>query len=514
MSLRRAMPALIAAGLAAAYLLLRPPSADLAAHTFRAWLFDAVGFTVWNGQWFGGHHVPGFSILFPPLAALLGPRVVAALTCVVSAVLFERLARERFGERARLGAAWFGAATATNLFTGRLTFALGVAVGLGALLAHQRRRGVLAALLAAACPLASPVAGLFLVLAGVAHYVGARRRGALVLAAVALGSDLLLQVAFPENGIEPFVFSAFWPVPAFCAALLVLAPREERTFRAGAALYAVAALAAFALETPMGGNVTRLGTLFGGPVLALVLWRRRSAALAVLALPLLYWQWYPPVRDLGTAAGDPAIESAYYAPLNRYLGGHATPGVRVEIPLTRNHWENVWVARRFPLARGWERQLDVKLDRLFYEPRLDPARYRAWLDGLAVAYVAVPDARLDYTGIPEARLVRAGLPYLRPVWRSRHWRVYGVEAPLAPASPPARVVSMSPDAFAVRTSRAGAVLVRVRHTPYWQVTDGDACVKAGSDGLTRLVVRRPGYVRVAARFSLGRLLDPGDDCTR
>ena len=45
----------------------------MAAHAFRAWLFDTEGMTVWNAQWYGGHHVLGYSMLFAPLAAWPGP---------------------------------------------------------------------------------------------------------------------------------------------------------------------------------------------------------------------------------------------------------------------------------------------------------------------------------------------------------------------------------------------------------------------------------------------------------
>ena len=58
-----------------AYLLIQPATADMAAHAFRAWLFDSEGMTVWNAQWYGGHHVLGYSMLFAPLAAWPGPGV-------------------------------------------------------------------------------------------------------------------------------------------------------------------------------------------------------------------------------------------------------------------------------------------------------------------------------------------------------------------------------------------------------------------------------------------------------
>src|SRR5438093_8096522 len=155
-------PICLAAALAGAYLVWEPSSADLAAQTFRADLFAAHGFAIWNNDWYGGHYLPGYSVVFPPLGAWLGPRLAGALAAVVAAVAFAAIARRRYGDRAAIGTLWFAAGTATMLFTGRITFALGIAIGLAALLALQRRRLGLATLLAAACGLASPVAGVFL----------------------------------------------------------------------------------------------------------------------------------------------------------------------------------------------------------------------------------------------------------------------------------------------------------------------------------------------------------------
>ena len=233
-------PLAVAAALALTYLIVAPASADLAAQVYRTDLFKEFGFTLWNGQWFAGHHTPGYSVLFPPLASVLGPRLVGALSAVVAAVLFERLTYPRWGSRARLGAIWFGAASATNLFTGRLTFALGVAIGLGALLAAQRERETLAISLAAVCSMASPIAGLFLALAGGAGWLASRRRVTLVMAVSAFAVAVALAAAFPEGGVEPFVVSAYWPTVAFAAVVLALVPREEKAIRYGAILYALA----------------------------------------------------------------------------------------------------------------------------------------------------------------------------------------------------------------------------------------------------------------------------------
>lgn len=510
---RRLLPAGLATALVGAYLIWQPPSLDLAAAEYRAWLFGHAGFTVWNAQWYGGHHVPGYSVLFPPLAHWLGPRLVGALAVLAAALLFERIARAQWSERAWLGATWFAAGAAANLFSGRITFVLGLPLALAALLALQRDRRTLALALALLTPLASPVDALFLALAGAAYALAARRASGVALAAAALAPVLALALLFPEGGVEPFGFTSLWPVLAFApVALLFVLPREERALRIGVTLYLLGCLAAFALETPVGSNVVRLGALAAGPLAALVLWPRRRLLLALLAPFLLWWQWNPAVNDVAVTIDDPSVHAAYYAPLLAELARDgATAGAgRLEIPFTRAHWEARWVAPRIALARGWERQLDVERNAIFYADGgrdaapLTATRYASWLRENAVRWVALPDVPLDFSAHAEALLIRRGLPYLRPTWRDAHWRLYAVLGASALAAPPARVLRAATGSLALLAPRAATIRLRVRWTPYWSVTRGDACVEP--DGAwTRLRVRRPGRVELETRFAPARV---------
>src|SRR5215218_1261425 len=86
-------PALGCAFVCAVYLLAEPATADMAAHSYRAWLFQTQGLTVWNAQWYGGHHVLGYSLLFAPLAAAVGPATVGGASAVAAVGLFVPLAR-------------------------------------------------------------------------------------------------------------------------------------------------------------------------------------------------------------------------------------------------------------------------------------------------------------------------------------------------------------------------------------------------------------------------------------
>ena len=523
----RVAPTLVAAAVSVAYLIAAPRTVDLAAAVFRTRLFDHAGFTIWNSQWYGGHYTLGYSVLLPPLAWLFGPLLLGAISSVAAAALFEPLARAHFGERARWGALWFGLAATTSLISGRIPFALGVAIGLGALLALQRGRSVAAAALALLCALASPVAGAFLALAALAYAVTApgRRRAGLVLAAAALGPPLLLAVVFPTGGHEPFDFSSFLPVPIVALASIYLLPRAERVLRAGFALYAVAAVAALLVETPMGGNVVRLGTVAAGPLLActlvagetrprLTLTNRRRATAALLVLVgAAVWQWSPAVRDVRKAYEAPSTQASYYRPLLAFLSRADARLSRVEIPFTRSHWEAAEVAPRFPLARGWERQTDIARNGLFYGGVLNRFTYATWLTEHGVRFVALPDAKPDYSSYAERGLIESGLPYLRLVWRSRDWRVYEMTLPhpmVVPATGAAiSLTRLGPDRVTLAVKRPGSATVRVWWSPYWRA--GGGCVQQDGDW-TRVDARRPGPLVLRMSFAPGRVLSGGRRC--
>ena len=520
---RDVAPIGLSAVLAAIYVIVSPPTHDLAAHLFRAQLFAQQGFGLWNNDWYGGHHILGYSVLFPALSAALTPQLAAALAAPPTAALFALLARRHFGPRAWVGALVFGAATAINLYTGRLALAVGVLPGLGAIVALDRGRSATSAALAFVAALFSPVAALFVAIAAAGHALGAllthrRLRPALPgagTAAAALAPIVALAIAFPEGGTEPFAFGTLLPLLVICVAALFVAPREAVTLRAGIAVYTLAILIIFVIPSPIGSNADRLGTLLAAPLAALLWWGRRPVLLALCAAPLLYVGWQAPVADVSALAGDPSTSVAYYQPLLHFL--KAQPGgrdhaFRIEIPFTNSHWEADRVAPTIPLARGWERQLDRAENPVFYGGHLTAASYERWLHTNAIRYVALPDAALDFSAGQEAALIEAGQPYLRLVMRSAHWRVYAVVHPTPLAQGPATVRVMGSDWVELQARRPGTVLLHVHFTPYWALTEGAGCVTRAGDA-TRLTLRRAGPVRLALQFSVGRIRATSPRCT-
>jgi hypothetical protein len=538
----------LATPLSIVYLALSPPSGDLAAATYRSDLFARVGFTVWDNGWYAGHAVAAYSLLAPALGAWLGVRILLALSAVSASVLFGLLAARGLPkEAARAASLAFAFGFCAELPSGRVPYDLGVAIALAAALAMTatpesgsgRVRVLLATgALALLTSAASPVAGAFLALAGVAVALSAvlgRRAGAtpaIAASVVALPCILLLAAAFPEGGSEPFAAGAFWPELIAALAIAALLPRGalsvggRRTVRIAACLYALALAASFLIQTPMGGNVVRLGAMFGPPILVGVLWSGTGVAisgranagrlvLAALAPLLLYWQLATAIDDQVALAGDPTVQASFYAPLRaKLLALSAGRPIRVEVPLTNAHWESAYLpGGPISIARGWERQLDTRYDALFYR-RLDAGAYGRWLHASAIAYVALPSAKLDSSGQEERRLIDGGLPYLKPVWRSARWQLFAVRDPTPLVQAPARMLFVGVDSFTLRVPQPGSYEVRLHWTSYWKLDSGAGCVSQAPGGFTEVKTRDAGTIRVSVEPSLGRLFSQGPRCER
>ncbi len=300
------------------WLIVDPRTPDLAGQVYRANLFREAGFVVWDGRWYGGHDMPGYSLLFPPLGALLGVRAVGAAAVLASAALFERVAVAAYGARARWAAAWFAVAALGDVWSGRVTFALGVSVALGAVLALTRGHALVAVILAGLCAACSPVAGVLLALAGLTHSLAGRngdadrtgdasprlvsprfgrRRASLGFgrsprSLIVLGAPPAVVVAalaalFPEGGREPYPLLSFLASAAVIAGFLWALPAQRRLAWIGGVVYLAACVACVAVHTPMGANVERYGVLLAGPLLLCELLApdRGGGAPADLGLP-------------------------------------------------------------------------------------------------------------------------------------------------------------------------------------------------------------------------------------
>ncbi len=490
---RPTRPQVVAGGLslvlAVVYLIWVPAVPDLAAQTARA---DTAGaFIYWTG-WFGGVHTPGYSVLVPPLMHVFSVALVGAVATVIAAVIFPLLLRGAL--RPMLASIAFTVLAFANLFAGRTTFAVGVALALGGLRLLAVGRTWWAALAVALCGLASPVAALFLGVAAVVLILiapGWRRRG-VVLAVAAAVPVLAVSVLFPEPGRMPDTWDAV--KPSLCASVGLIAAlygRNARVVRWGAIGSTVLVLLAYFVTSPVGSNAERLALLWGLPVL-LAYSPLPALAVALIAVPLIWWPERNLTQELRRSF-DPSAERSFYTPLLAELDRRWDGTRRIEVVDPRTHWSSAYVATKFPLARGWERQVDSARNPIFYgRAKLDPASYRQFLDDYAVGWVALPNAKLDFAATAEARLIKKGLGYLVPVWQDSDWTLYAVTKPAPLVSGDLKPTSVGQSSVRLNAPRAGAAGVLALHWSRWLRTNNGCLARDGD--WTYVRAARPGPV--------------------
>ncbi|MER5306120.1 hypothetical protein ABT039_42590 [Streptomyces lasiicapitis] len=475
---------------------------DLAAQQAWARFADEHGSAAYSLFWYGGMHTANYSLISPYLMAAIGVKTVTVLSGVAGAWLVAVLI-ERSGVRRPLWPAVLASlAVWCNVASGRTTFALGLAFGLGAVLAVLRgRRLTVAVICSALATMASPVAGLFLLVAGSGYFFVREWGRALALLAppvVVVGVTTLL---FPFKGEHLMWADRIFPPVFFSLVLVVAGPREWRVLRCGAGVYAAGTVLTYLIPSPIGTNVERLAELVAPALLLAALLSpalpvmRRMALVTALVLSTA-WVAQKTADDLEVSTIVPAWATDTQAVVRELERLGADRG-RVEVVPARNHREATALAPYVNMARGWNRQLDIERGRLFYDGSFSATTYRAWLDKWAVGFVVLPSGRPDGPALDEAALVKSGPKWLEPVWKDKHWRIFRVRNAVPMASAPASVVRSTSTDVVVRVPERGSVSVRIVYSP-WLRAEG-ACLKRHGE-FTQLTVRAPGTYRISSGY--------------
>ncbi|MFD5703816.1 hypothetical protein [Streptomyces lasiicapitis] len=393
-----------------------------------------------------------------------------------------------------------------NVASGRSTFALGVALGLGACLLLMRPKptwGVLtgAATVSVLATMASPMAGPFLLVAAAAWLLVGELSKAAALGAPPIVVIALTTTLFPFSGEQPMQAWDLWGPLIFSVLLVMAGPIQWRALKAGAGVYAAGAVLAYLIPTPVGSNVIRLAELFAAPVLLAALLAPGLQALRRLTLAgalvlSLAWVTEHTVQMLRTSTPVPAWATETRGVVSA-LDRLEADRVRVEAVPADNHREITALASHVNLARGWTRQFDVKRGRLFYDGSFSATAYRAWLDKWAVGFVVLASGTPDDYAEDEAKLVATKPNWLELEWKDKHWKVFRVRNAVPMVSAPASVVQSTSTDMVVRVPERGSVTVRIAYSP-WLRAEG-ACLKRHGE-FTQLTVETPGTYRISSGY--------------
>ena len=509
-----AINAALAGSLASVLAWFGPPGTDLAAHVYQLDVFVRHGFELWTNYWYAGRYTfVGYSVIYYPLAALVGIKLLAVLSAAIATAAFTLLVRETWGEQTLWATRLFAVVTAASVISAAFPYGLGLAFSLLALLALAQGRLTWFAILVVLTLAASPLSFLFLLVfccsAG-ASRVGRPIVKPAVVVAVACVIAALVWRLFPDPGRFPFPSGELLAALTFCAIGFGVTWHVERAriLRTLFAAYAVLCIVAYVVPSDVGANVARL-RYAAIPIAALVLALRRWRPwpVAVIAFGLACsWNLSPLAWSFAHSSSDPSATAAYWQPAVSYLHRSLAPGYRVEAVDTTGHWEAVYLTRAgIPIVRGWFRQDDFPQNEVLYD-KLGPRSYLDWLHKLGVRYVVLTTAPPDYSARAEARLLESGRSGLRPVFASATTTVYAVPSPVSiitgPDSP--RVVSLTQTRIGLRLNAPGSYRLAVRYSPYFAAKG--ACITKTKGGMTRLTVARAGRVRLAFAVTPGRAL--------
>jgi hypothetical protein len=265
--------------------------------------------------------------------------------------------------------------------------------------------------------------------------------------------------------------------------------------RAAAAAYLLGVAVVFTVPGALGSNVERLALLFTGVALLAASWLPRFA-LALAVVVAAQWTARTPWHDL-SHINDLLLERAAATELVRILHSLGPVAGRVEVVPFREHTEADIVAAAWPLARGWERQLDEVRAAPLYRSRLGAAAYVRWLRDNAVQYVALGTGPHDWSAASELRILSPAPPQLRQVYSDRDWTVWRVDG-ARPIVSGARLVSAGPARIDLVADAPAEVVLAVRWSRWLSVSAG-ACLAPAADG-TRLELRRAGRFTVTSSY--------------
>jgi hypothetical protein len=511
------LSAFLAAACASAVAWLAPVGADFAAHAYGRILFLRHGFLFWDNYWYAGRYsLATYSLLYYPLAAVVGIRALAVVTVACAVVGFALVLQRQWGTHARWSSRAFAVTWSGVVVVAVFPFALGAAFGMLALAAIQSGRRAGFAVLGALALASSPLAFLLLLIAlGAAALASTRSPRALIvpIAAVAasLGVEAVLWLLFPAGGRFPFGLTDLLASLAFATVGvgLTVGVARARPLLWFFVLYGCVCLVSYLVPTELGSNVTRVRfAALPCALLVVALRRWRPFALSVLTVCLaLAWNISPFVRQAFTSADSPDASATYWQPAVEFLRAHMGRGYRVEAVDTAMHTPALYLASAgFPLARGWFRQDDFPVNAVLYRKHLSSRRYVTWLRSLGVQYVVLSTAPTDYSSRTEATLLRSGRSGLTLAYRDDHLSIFDVPRPrpivVGPAEP--QVLSFTDNRITLELARPGRYRVAVRYSPYWQVSHG--CIQQLRNGMTSIRTARAGRLVLAFEITDDTLL--------
>lgn len=501
------------------------PGWDDAAHVYKVFLLREGQGIVWDSFWYGGSYgAITYGFLYYWMAQYVpGPVLVAIASGLLPALFY--LYYRRAWRIDDVWPAWaFIAVLCMYQANGQDPFVVALCISMAGLALLAAGRVALGALLAGVAIFANPLA-LFVVgvllLADFAGRPWLRRRYLLFAAWLApfVALRVAIGVAFAEPSAYVNEFNQVIFFVTFAMAGLALAGLNVAHPRRPLALlfvvYAVVVAVSYLTpQSPLGNNAGRFYMVFGASLLLLLRndrLRRMFGVVPLSVVPIVLFsllQISSAYNHYTNHSDLRATEESYFVPALAVAATLHDPDHRVHVVALRRHWEALFFPQAgYPITRGWYRQADAIHNSLFYEG-YDAAAYLSWLRDMGVAYVYLPEERLDWWSRHERGiLIDSG--FFEEVARPVGWRVYRVPSPqpllVALDGGAAHIEAFDHLSVHFVVERPGRFLLKVTYTPYWQLEGGR--VREGHGRFTEIAVSAPGTYELRIAVTASVVLD-------
>lgn len=500
---------------------------DAPAHLYKVALVRQYNSVFWDNNWYGGaYQIVSYGFVFYWLARFVSYNALVIASTGLMPVFFFLYMRKVYGSRSYWPSIALAAVLIAYMSNGQDPFLFAMSLTMGAMVLVAYGRPGLAAIPAGLSLFANPVGlvigGVFLLADFVAR-PGTRRRYVTFglwllpfLIARALMALLFYEKATYVYPLAEVIHFAGFGVVGFVMARASL-DRERGPKQVLYLTFAgVAVLFALVPHNPVGWNIGRFFFLFGVPLLLDI---RKSYLPKLLVVPLIigasFGQLGSPVSHYFRVAEMPSTHQAFFSPALDFAGMHYDPNYRFHVVALDTHWEAYYFSiNGFPITRGWYRQADAVHNQLFANNDFTTGQYIDWLRSMAVQYVFLPKAPLDWSGPREAQILAAS-PEFSKVFDDSEWTVYRLVDPMPMVvsldhGKQATVLALRGQSVFMAVPAAGRYLIHITYSPYWELDTGQGTLSKGSGDFVQLAADKPGYydirVKVTVDASLRELI--------
>ena len=494
---------------------------DAPAHLYKVALLRQYKSVFWDNNWYGGDYtVISYGFVFYWLARFVSYSVLVIVGTGFLPLFFYLYLRRVYGTTSYWPSATLAIVLLIYLSNGQDPFLFAMSLMMAALVLVVYGRPLLAAIPAAISIFTNPVALVIGAVFLLADFIGrpqTRRRYYLFALSLLpfIVARVLIGVLFYEKSTYMYPLAEVIHFAGFGMVGFVLArashDRERGPKQVLYLTFAAIAVLVAIVPNPVGWNIGRFFFLFGLPLLLDIRKTYLPRLLVVfIVIGFAFGQLTNPITHFFRVADMPSTHAAFFTTALQFAAAHYDPDYRSHVVALDTHWEAYYFSiNGFPITRGWYRQSDAVHNQVLSKD-FTTKQYVSWLRSLAVNYVYLPNAPLDWSGARETQIITSSSQFTL-VFRNKDWRIYKLARPQPlvislDGGKPAHVLVLQHQSLYLWAPAKGRYLVRITYSPFWELTAGIGKLRQDGGDFLELDTSKAGYYGLRVKVTVGSSL--------